>query len=56
MFPDLRSIRLGQLEAYYDSHADGSFIMAGGDFEQLGDIAAYVAEIARLAQKGKIIR
>ena len=57
VFPlDLRSIRLGQLEAYYDSHADGSFIMAGGDFEQLGDIAAYVAEIARLAQKGKIIR
>lgn len=57
VFPlDLRTIRLGQLEAYYDSHADGSFIMAGGDFEQLGDIDAYVAEIARLAQKGKIIR
>lgn len=57
VFPlDLRTIRLGQLEAYYDAHADGSFIMAGGDFEQLGDIGAYVAEIARLAQKGKIIR
>jgi hypothetical protein len=53
---DLRAIRLGKLEEYYDSHADGSFVMGGGDFEQLGDINAYVAEIARLAQKGKIIR
>lgn len=53
---DLRAIQLGKLEEYYDSHADGSFVMAGGDFEQLGDIDAYVSEIARLAQKGKIIR
>ena len=53
---DHRAIRLGKLEEYFDSHADGSFVMAGGDFEQLGNIGAYVEEIARLAQKGKIIR
>ncbi len=53
---DLRAIQLGKLEEYYDSHADGSFVMGGGDFEQLGDIDAFVAEIARLAQKGKVIR
>ena len=53
---DPRAIQLGKLEEYYDSHADGSFVMAGGDFEQLGDIDAYAAEIGRLAQKGKIIR
>ncbi len=47
---------LGKLEEYYDTHEDGSFVMSGGDFEQLGDLQAYQEEIARLAAKGKIIK
>lgn len=45
-----------KLEAFYDSHPDGSFVMAGGDFEQLGNVQAYLDEICRLAEKGKVIR
>jgi hypothetical protein len=47
---------LGKLEEYYDTHEDGSFVMSGGDFEQLGDLQTYQDEIARLAAKGKIIK
>ncbi|MGO8676742.1 MAG: hypothetical protein ACLQVX_12825 [Limisphaerales bacterium] len=49
-------VGLGHLEEYYDTHQDGSFVMSGGDFEQLGDLQAYRDEIARLAAKGKIIQ
>jgi len=49
-------VKAAQLEHYYDTHPDGSFVMGGGDFEMLGNIEAYVAEIKRLAAKGKIIK
>jgi hypothetical protein len=49
-------VHLGKLEEYYDTHEDGSFVMSGGDFEQLGDLQAYQEEIVRLAAKGKIIK
>ena len=57
VFPlDLHAIRLGKLEEFYDTHEDGSFIMTGGDFEMLGNVQAYVDEIKRLADKGKLIK
>jgi len=53
---DIRAVRLGKLEEYYDTHEDGSFVMMGGDFELLGNVEAYVNELRRLADKGKIIK
>ncbi len=52
---DHRRLELGKLEQYYDSHPDGSFVMNYADFEQLGDIDAFVDEIAQLAAKGKAV-
>ena len=52
---DPRNVRLESLEAYSDSHADGDFVMMGGDFELLGNIEAYVEKLAELAAKGKVI-
>ena len=53
---DLHGLRLGKLEEFYDRVEDGAFVMTGGDFELLGNVQAYVDEIKRLAEKGKIIR
>lgn len=53
---DLRIVQVGKLEQFYDTHDDGSFVMGGGDFEQLGNLQAYADEIERLAAKGKIIK
>lgn len=52
---DWTTVRLDTLEAYYDNHPDGSFIMSGGDMEQLGNLQAWVDEIERLAALGKRI-
>jgi len=52
---DWTAVRLETLEAYYDNSPDGSFIMSGGDMEQLGNLQAWVDEIERLAALGKRI-
>jgi hypothetical protein len=52
----VNGIEAGELEDYYDSHEDGSFVMCAGDFEQLSTVESYVEEIRRLAAIGKIIR
>lgn len=52
---DMHGCRLGKLEEFFDRHDDGDFAMTGGDFEMLGNVRAYVDEIKRLADKGKII-
>jgi hypothetical protein len=51
---DENIVRLGNLEKYYDTHPDGSFVMCGNDFEQFGNLQAYADEIQRLAKKGKM--
>jgi len=52
-------LRLGDLdkalEDFYDRHQDGDFMLAGGDFEMLGNVEQFVQAIQRLADKGKII-
>ncbi len=52
---NLRTCRLGALEQYYDAHEDGSFVMAGGDFELLCNLDSVVKSIAELAARGKVI-
>ncbi|MBI5833377.1 MAG: hypothetical protein HZB16_13850 [Armatimonadetes bacterium] len=52
---NLRTCRLGALEQYYDAHDDGSFVMAGGDFELLCNLEGVVRSIEELAARGKVI-
>jgi len=52
---DSRDCRLDRLEAFYDAHDDGDFVMTGGDFEMLGRVEDWVRAIDELAAKGKII-
>ena len=41
------------LEAYYDSHPDGAFLLAGGDFEDLGNVGRIVAKMEELAARAR---
>jgi hypothetical protein len=52
---NLRACRLDALEEYYDAQQDGDFVMAGGDFELLGNLDGVVAKLAELAERGKLI-
>lgn len=52
---DKRFCDVARLEELYDAAEDGDFVLTGGDFEMLGNIEAYVRQIAALAEKGKII-
>ncbi|NMA46326.1 MAG: hypothetical protein GX945_07170 [Lentisphaerae bacterium] len=52
---DKRFCNADRLEELYDAAEDGDFVLTGGDFEMLGNIEAYVRQIAALAEKGKII-
>jgi len=52
---DIANCRLEKLEEFHDSHDDGDFVMAGGDFELLGNVEAFVEKIADLAARGKLI-
>ena len=52
---DLRGCRLEALEQFYDTHEDGDFVMAGGDFELLRNIERAVGVMEELAARGKII-
>jgi len=47
--------KIESLEDLYDSHNDGDFVFTGGDFELLVNIDKMVAELKRLADKGKVI-
>ncbi|NLS77498.1 MAG: hypothetical protein GXY76_09595 [Chloroflexi bacterium] len=49
------TVRLNKLEEYYDTHQDGDFVMTGGDFEMLGRVEEFVANMQELAERGKII-
>jgi len=50
-----RRADLDEIEAFYDAHQDGDFVMIGGDFELLGDIPSFLDLIDALRRKGKII-
>ncbi len=52
---DLRNCRVDMLEHLYDTFEDGDFVMAGGDFEMLGNIEQWVRKMKELAGHGKVI-